>query len=114
MQNKKGDVNWTVIMLILGVIVLVVSALGLGLGWDKIFPFLYSGNNVNTIQTQCLAACTSGSTYDFCTFSRTLKEPTLTNDAGKVTGSMSGTCDTFSALTKYGIEACPSLQPCAK
>lgn len=108
-ENKKAQEmsTTTIILIILGVIVLVVLVVGFRVGWDKVLPFLPS-NNVQNVVTACGTACATGSQYDYCTASRTLKADGLTNSEGKTVKQITGDCENFSKLT-YGIEACPSL-----
>jgi len=110
MKDKRGQglsVN-AIIMIVLGVVVLVVLIIGFTIGWAKLLPFL-STNNVENIKTSCSVACTTGSTYDFCTQSRTLKADDLPTGEEEVVGN----CSFFTTgnYTKYGIGACPST-PC--
>jgi len=108
MLNKRGDVNWMLISLVIGIIVLVVLVLGFATNW-QIFSSIFPTNNVDTIKTQCQTACATNSVYGYCTESRTLKANDLPEGAdGK------GTCYFFSTTggadyTKYGIAQCPSI-----
>ena len=97
MYNKRGQGLSTnaIILIVLGVVVLAVLVIGFTMGWDKIAPWI-STSNVDTIKTQCSVACATGSTYDYCTLERTLKD-------GK--NKITGTCEDFAKLT-YGIEDC--------
>ena len=107
MKNKKGQELSTnaIIMIIIGLVVLVVLVLGFTLGWDRIFPFFFSGNNVETININCVAACSTGNVYNYCQLERTLKAEDLAK------GGVKGTCQDFSgqAYEKYGIEACSTI-----
>jgi len=110
MLNKRGDINWVLISLILGVIVLVALGLGFGLGWDKLLPWLSPGNNVDTVLGQCQAACATNSAYGFCTQIRPLKA----NDLPGGEREVKNTCYFFSTTggadyAKYGISQCPSI-----
>ena len=100
MKNKRGQGLSTnaIVLIILAVVVLVILILGFTLGWDKIAPFLQK-NNVENIKTSCTVACTTESSYDFCTLGRTLK-------AGG--DEVFGTCSNLSILD-YGIADCPGL-----
>ena len=71
MENKKaqGMSTSTVILLILGLVILVVLILGFSMGWQKFAPWL-SKNNVDAVKTACEVACSTGSTYSFCTVER--------------------------------------------
>jgi len=103
MLNKRGQGLSTnaIILIILGVIILVILALGFMMGWDKFAPWI-STNNVDTIVTACETACTTNSVYGFCTFGRELK----TGD-GKLKNV---TCYYLSEKKPvYGIGACSSI-----
>ena len=114
MRNKKGQELSTnaIIMIIIGIVVLVVLILGFTLGWDRIFPFFFSSNNVESIKTNCAAACATANVYNYCTFPRALKAEDLPGGVKEV----KGTCNSFARTstpddyTKYGIERCPSLE----
>lgn len=111
MKSKKaqGMSTSTVILLVLGVIVLVVLALGFTMGWQKFGTFL-SSSNVNNIVTECSSACTSQSTYDYCS---SIKQ--LTDESKN---KISASCAVFStepSFVKYGIEKCSTIDcslPC--
>lgn len=103
MKNKKAQEMSTgaIALIILAVIVLVVLVLGFSLGWNKILPFL-SSNNVESIRTACMAACTTGSTYDFCTDVRNVKDGT--------NPKFTATCNALiTSHPEYGILECPSI-----
>jgi hypothetical protein len=107
MMNKKGQEmsTNTIILIILGLIILVILALGFSLGWDKILPFIKQDNNVKEVVSACQIACTQQSVYDFCTKKLDLK-------VGKDTFKES--CTEFAAnpdYGEYGIATCPGL-PC--
>jgi hypothetical protein len=105
MQNKRGqDISiTTIILVVLGIAVLVLLILGFTKGWNNIAPWL-SGNNVDTIKTQCQASCATNSQYEFCTVNKSVND-------GKL-AKFDATCNTL-ALAKetngYGIEVCPSI-----
>ncbi len=109
MLNKRGQGLQisTIILFVLGVAVLVVLILGFVIGWEKLFPWLTPGNNVENIVSQCQVACGTGNTYGYCTMERTLKAEDL-NVEGK--HEVKGSCNTFStSYSTYGISACPSI-----
>ncbi len=108
MLNKRGDVNWVLISLVLGVIVLVVLALGLTGAWKTFLPWLSIDNNVNTIVNQCQVSCTTGDVYGYCNMEKTLRSPDLPNKEVK------GNCTYFATETgyeKYGVAQCLGLCP---
>jgi len=114
MLDKRGQGLSTnaIILIILGVIVLVILALGFMIGWNKLFPFIPS-DNVETIKTSCASACATGNTYGFCAQERTLKADGLPpGEDGKVPKEVTKTCFFFSNSTdyeKYGIEGCDTI-----
>ena len=102
MRNKRGQGLSTnaIILIILGVIVLVILAVGFMIGWDKLAPWIPS-NNVDTIVQQCGIACNTGSVYDYCSMERELKDA----EGNEVKTS----CAVLSILPefeKYGVEKC--------
>jgi hypothetical protein len=110
MINKKaqGMSISTVILLILGLVILVVLILGFIMGFDKILPFINTGNNIETIQNACSTACATNSQYNFCSVKRTVKDG--------VNDKFDATCLELSAnpiydQRGYGIEDCPGLCP---
>ena len=113
-RNNKGQDLSTgaIILIILGVIVLILLALGFTIGWQKILPWISSSNNVDTIVNQCQVACTTSDTYGFCTQTRTLKATDLPSADGTVQKEVTNTCKFFSTDTnylKYSIGQCPGL-----
>lgn len=109
MKNQRGQGLSTnaIILIILGVIVLVVLIMGFTIGWGKFLPFL-SSDNVNNVVTQCGVACSTSSTYDFCTKERTLKAEGLPGEVKEV----KGTCQFFATdedYISYGISTCSEL-----
>lgn len=78
-MNKKGaeGIVWTVVILVLALIVLVVLVMGFTGGWSdlwgRISGFFGGGNNVDSVVQACQVACTTQSTYDYCTRERTIK-----------------------------------------
>lgn len=118
--NKRGQELSTnaIVLIILAVVVLVILIFGFTLGWNRIAPWISSGN-VDTIVNQCGVACNTKSAYGFCGEEVELKASDLPGgDRVK-----KGTCYFFSKnkdYVKYGILSCPSidcsplLQECAK
>lgn len=101
MNNKKGDTNWVLIMLILGVIVLVILAAGFMIGWNRLLPWL-STNNVDTTVTQCQIACTTNSKYAWCTQPRNVSTDEVENLYKDVT------CEQL-VKENIGISACSQI-----
>ena len=108
MWGKRGQGLSTsaIVLMVLGVIVLVVLAVGFTIGFNKLAPWL-SSNNVNTIVTTCSVACSIESTYDFCSLERTLRAADLPSGEDEV----KGTCLAFSRTPyiKYGIGICSKV-----
>jgi len=74
-RNKRGQGLSTtaIILIVLGVLVLVILLVGFSAGWDKIAFWVGGGDNVDSITQACAVACTTDSTYNFCTKKRDLK-----------------------------------------
>ena len=115
-KNNRGQElsTTTIILIILGIAVLVVLVIGFTIGWQKVVPWL-SSNNVDTIASQCQAACTTSDTYGFCSLQRKLIAEDLPLDAsGKKPKDIISTCNFFSTgadYLKYNIGECPGLCP---
>jgi hypothetical protein len=100
MENKRGDTNWVLIMLILGILVLVVLAGGFLLGWNKFLPWV-STNNIDTVLTQCQVACTTNNQYSWCTQTRNVNDGTADIYSNV-------TCN-YLTTTELGIPSCPQI-----
>lgn len=109
-MNKKGEVNFfpknnrgqdlstsTIILIILGIAVLVILIFGFMMGWNKVLPFL-SPPNVDTIVSQCQAACTTSNVYDYCSSPKTLSASDLPKVAGKAQTSVTANCTFFQLM----------------
>lgn len=102
MINKRGDTNWVLITLILGIIVLIVLAAGFMLGWNKVLPWL-STSNIETMVTQCQIACTTNSKYGFCLQNRTIND-------GEKDIAVNVTCEQLSVqYPSYGFSSCSQI-----
>lgn len=113
-MNKRGaDITTVIIFLVVGLVVGVVLILGFSTNWQIFSSIFSSGNNVNTIVTQCQTSCATSDTYGFCAMNRTLKAQDLPNDAdGNVQKQVVNTCYYFAStsdFSKYGVSACPSV-----
>jgi len=112
-QRGQGLSTSAIILIILGVIVLVILALGFILGWDNIAPWISGGdNNVDVVSQACQLACTTQSEYDFCSRLMKLEATDLPNVDEKTVKSVEGTCYFFSTdpgYEKYRIDTCPSI-----
>lgn len=108
MKNKRGQElsTSTIILIILGVIVLVVLAIGFYFGWDTLKGWFPGGGaNIDKVLQSCETACTSHSTYDFCNKKRDLK----TEDA--VWKNV--TCNYLAVRqNQFGVRACTEI-PCS-
>jgi hypothetical protein len=109
MKNKKGqDISVsTIILVVLGIAVLVFLVIGFNRGWSNFLPWL-SGNNVDTIKSNCQTACASNARFNFCSEERIL------NDGSKTT--LKTNCyklSTEPANKKYGIEPCGQFGTCS-
>jgi hypothetical protein len=103
MKDKRGqDISiTTIILVVLGIAVLVLLILGFTKGWSNIAPWL-SGNNVDTITTQCQASCATSGKFDFCNAPKNLNAGT-----DKLTGV---TCYYLAKkLPSYGIAECSTI-----
>lgn len=100
-KKAQGMSTNTIILIVLGVLVLVILAVGFIMGWDKIAPWL-SKANVDEVAQQCGIACSTGKVYDF-----NVKVMELTDeDKVEVKTSCLVLANEF---TKYAIETCPSI-----
>jgi len=105
-SSKRGQGLSTnaIILIILGIIVLVVLVLGFTIGWNRLLPFV-SSNNVENIQTACSTACSTGNSYNYCTFPREVNDGT--NE--KFISSCYNLTQGEFASRNYGIQECPSV-----
>jgi len=106
-SDRRGQglsVN-AIILIVLGVVVLAVLIYGFTIGFNQLRPYLPE-SNVDAILTACMAACTAGSDYQYCSFGRELK----TEDV-----ELSGvTCDYLASNNLYGADSCGSAVNCGK
>jgi hypothetical protein len=126
-KGKKGAemTIGTIIIIILALVVLVVIIYGFTTGWsnlwDKLTNFGSQKENVQTIVDSCNIACSTGSTYDYCTKTRTINfkvgDDIYTNSLvtcrlleGEVIGTLKGKTETkplaSTGLSCLGI-SCP-------
>ena len=109
-MNKKAQGLSTnaIILIVLGVIVLVILAIGFLAGWDKIAPWIKPSNNVQTIVDACSMACSTNSVYDYCSVKRELKIDT------EITGLVNKekyTCKELSNHKSLGVQNCSQICP---
>jgi hypothetical protein len=112
MQNKKGqDISiTTIILVVLGIAVLVLLIFGFTKGWGNIAPWL-SGNNVDSIKTQCQASCALGSQYEFCSAKKTVNDgdsPKFESTCYELATSKTAPKD----YSKYKFETCSAFPTC--
>lgn len=108
-KGKRGQGLSTsaIVLIILGVVVLVLLIVGFTMGWETLAPWI-SDNNVDAIATSCQVACSTGSTYDYCTKQITLKAPNLPGNVGELVAN----CSYFAnapGYEGYGIQKCTSV-----
>ncbi|MEX0920819.1 MAG: hypothetical protein WDZ62_00990 [Candidatus Pacearchaeota archaeon] len=93
-----------IVLIILGVIVLAVLAIGFFFGWQTLLPWIQQ-DNIDTINSQCQVACTTENIFAFCSQERNLR-------AGGE--EVTSTCSELSnpdneELRQYGIQGCPQI-----
>jgi len=100
MFNKRGQElsTGTIILLIIGVIILVLLALGFTSGWSKLFPFL-TKTNVEQVRTSCSAVCTEGAQEAYC-----LTPRDVYSEEGKKYKGIS--CYALAVNGLYNIQGC--------
>ena len=109
-MNKKGAemTIGTIIIIVLALVVLVVLVYGFSTGWsnlwEKITGFGGGKVNVQSVVQSCQLACTTGSTYDYCTKTRKLIE---TGADGKAKESQKRCIDLVG--NTYGLERCTNV-----
>ena len=104
MKNKRGlglSTN-AIILIVLGVIVLVILAVGFTVGWSKFAPWLKPTNNVAEIVQACNLACNIDSVYDYCTLKRDLFD----SEEKEVKNTNCYTLANGDGLSKYGVATC--------
>lgn len=113
MQKKRGNIllgdkkgqglsTNAIILIILGVIVLAILAIGFFFGWQTLLPWIQQ-DNVETIVMQCELACSQGQEFAFCSQERNLR-------AGDE--EVTATCFEFATnedYSHYGVEGCPQI-----
>jgi len=102
----------TIIIIILALVVLVVLVYGFTTGWsnlwEKITGFGGGKANVQSIVQSCQLACTTRSTYDWCSKERKI----MIEESGKPTElDQIKTCEQLAKDGRYGLETCPEI-PC--
>lgn len=110
--SKKGQGIGTnaIVLIILGLIILVVLAIGFFLGWDKIAPWLNKGNNIDDLSKACQTACSTQSTFDFCSKKMEVKLDKATDESlPDLVDKDQKTCKELSAISSLGIGSCPGL-----
>jgi len=106
MKNKRGDYTSIIIYLVLGVIVLVILAIGFTKGWGTLASWIQSKNNIDQEIQSCSMACSIQSQFSFCDAQRELKSESFKNTDGKIYG----TCNSFAEyLSQYKFPKCSGL-----
>jgi len=105
-MKKKAAMQIDItIYVVLGVLVLVVLAIGFTLGWKTFTPWLKSNSIDKEIQS-CKLACSTQSQFSFCQLQREL----TSEDFNTAENKMYGNCFSFGDYySKYGFEKCPGL-----
>jgi len=108
MHSKRGQEmsTSTIILIVLGLIVLVILAIGFMMGWENVAPWLASKSNVEDVRRQCSLACSKESKYDYCSKLVELKDEKKNKIEGATCNLLSG-IPTFK--TKWGIETCSKI-----
>ncbi len=108
MHSKRGQEmsTSTIILIVLGLIVLVILAIGFMMGWENVAPWLASKSNVEDVSRQCSLACSKESKYDYCSKLVELKDEKKNEIQGATCNLLSGV-PTFK--TKWGIETCSKI-----
>ena len=108
MHSKRGQEmsTSTIILIVLGLIVLVILAIGFMMGWENVAPWLASKSNVEDVRRQCSLACSKESKYDYCSKLVELKDEKKNEIQGATCNLLSGV-PTFK--TKWGIETCSKI-----
>ncbi len=106
-RGKRGQElsTSTIVLIILAVAVLVILILGFTIGFDKLLPTLRQ-NNVQTINTACATACSTKSTFDFCSTPRAVDDtinPKFTDTCFNLAN------DVKYASRNYDITKCPAV-----
>ena len=115
-SDKRGQGLSTnaIILIVLGVFILAIMIIGFMVGWNRIAPWL-SNENVDNIVNSCETACTTKSTFGYCS------KPMKLNDGES---EFEDTCANFAKgdiiaegdtpaknYAKYGIKPCEGLCP---
>ena len=106
-MEKRGQGLSTnaIILIVLGVVVLVVLAVGFTMGWKQLAPWLPSGgSNIDIIKQQCSTACITNSANDFCLASRELNINNI-----KYSGVTCYQLSLDNNLKTFGVESCGAV-----
>lgn len=98
-KKAQGLSTNAIILIVLGVVVLAVLAIGFTMGWKNLVPWL-SSDNTDTILQACKTACLTEKVDGFCNVERELKGSSLPE--GKYT------CEKLVG-TGIGLEKCSSI-----
>ena len=102
MQNKRGQGLSTsaIVLIILGVLILVVLAIGFFAGWRTILPWINKDNNVEQVVRACEIACSTNVVFDYCS-----KNIELVDGDNKFAETCNGFA-TKEAYVAYNIAPC--------
>jgi hypothetical protein len=102
-KRAQGLSTNAIILIVLGVFILAIMIIGFMIGWNKIAPWL-SNENVDNVVNSCETACTTQSTFGYCSKMREL------NDGEN---KFPDTCLNFSTKAdiygSYGVKTCEGL-----
>lgn len=112
MKNKRGDVPWYLLAMVLVVIVLVILAVGFGLSWKTFWNKMtdFGGNDMQTVVDVCQLECAKQSVYGFCNKDLKIKEGAETREINCMTLYSEqglGDCDNICA----GVDVAPEEAP---
>jgi hypothetical protein len=121
MENKKGEMTIGVLVtIILGLIVLVVIALGFSMGWSELWEkvnVFSGGGSLSSAGQACQVACASGDLNAYCKQGHTIKDPftqaeydNLVKRNTKIEGTAKDSNDLSKGYTKIIGVTCRDLQ----
>jgi len=110
--NKKaeGTPVWIIIALVLGLIVLVIIAVGFAGGWTKLFEKfrIFGGTTLSTIGQSCQVACAANDKTVYCFESRTVTGLTQ-KQVNDITGDNTTVIPTPDEADKQATVVCKDL-----
>jgi len=110
-RNAQSMTIGTLVVMILGIIVLVVLAYGFTVGWGDLFSRItgLGGGKVNvqTVVQSCQIACSTQSSYDYCTRTRGV----VFDETDAQRNKIPITCSQLET-ENVGLERCSSIPNC--